>query len=397
MPKALEGVRVLETGSAIAGPIVGTFLGDMGAEIIKCEESAFGDTMRRAYPPLIDDISGYFLLSSRNKKSFTLNLRMPKGRDIYKELVKISDVVTENFTPGTMDEWGLGYEELRKVNPRIVMLSNSLYGSTGPFSKRPGLDFTAQAHSGIMSVTGDPDGPATMAGPALSDYIGGLMGTYGVLSALYFQQKTGLGQWVDNSMLEASAFTLAFRIPHYTRLGIVAGRKTSRGPGPLTRSYPTKDGDVFVVATPARRKDLLIAMGREDLQADPRFEGGRDTVISPEAAAELDRLVEEWCRDKPREEIIRLLLERDVIAAPVENVAELINDPQYVFRGAIVEVDHPDVGVVGYQGPVPQLSLTPPRIESPAPALGQHNDYVYRELLKLSQEQLDELRAEGVI
>ncbi|MDO8672806.1 MAG: CoA transferase [Dehalococcoidia bacterium] len=397
MPRALEGVRVLETGTLVAGPVVGTLLGDMGAEIVKVEEAAFGDTIRRSYPPLIDDISGYFLIMARNKKSCTLNLRMPKGQEIFKELVKVCDIVTENFTPGTMDDWGLGYEELRKVNPGIIMLSNSIYGGTGPYSKRPGLDWIAQAHSGIMSVTGDIDGPATMAGPAVSDYIGGLMAVYGVLSALHYKNRTGLGQWVDNSMFESSAFTMAWRVPHFTRLGIVAGRKGARGAGPLTRSFPTKDGDVFVVATPARRKELLEAMGREDLLADPRFQGDRYTVLGPEATAELERLVEEWCASKTREEIVEVLLARDVPGAPVKNVAELMSDYQFIARGALVEIDHPGVGRVQFQGPVPQLSLTPARVESPAPSLGQHNDYVYREILRLTQEQVDQMRADGVI
>lgn len=397
-PKALEGVRILEAGRFLAGPLVGTLLGDMGAEVIHYEDPAIGDPLRRAYPPLIGGKVGpYFLWLSRNKKSITLDLRRPQGQELFKELVGVSDVVIENFTPGTMAQWGLDYEQLKKINPRIIMLSVSAYGATGPYSNRPGIDHIIQAASGFMSVNGEPDGPPTFNGIAIADFVAGFTNTYAVLTAMYYKQKTGQGQWIDSALFDAAAFLLEHKILHYTAMGNTAWRQGSLGL-PLSRAFPAKDGDIFIVGSFAKSTSILLGViGRNDFIDDPRFPHQPSTPFDRDFAEEMDAAVEAWTLKHTLDEIESILVPLGIMCAPVNDVAGVVNHPQYRARGNLVEVEHPELGRMQFQGTAPKLSLTPGRVERFAPLLGEHNHYVYCDLLGHSQPEMDVWSEEGVI
>ncbi|MBE7518453.1 MAG: CoA transferase [Thermoflexaceae bacterium] len=397
-PQGLEGVRILESGRFFAGPLVGTLLGDMGAEVIRYEEPGIGDPLRRGYPPLIGGKVGpYFLWSARNKKSITLDLRKPKGQELFKDLVRVSDVVTENFTPGTMAQWGLDYEQLRKVNPEIIMLSVSAYGATGPYSDRPGIDHIIQAASGLMSVTGEPDGPPTFNGVAIADYVGGFTNTYAVLTALYYKLKTGRGQWIDSALFDAATFLLEHKVLHYTALGEMAWRQGSRGL-PLSRAYPAKDGEIFIVGSFAMRTSILLGViGREEFLDDPRFPKDRFTPFDRDFLEEIDAAVAAWTLSHAIDEIEQILIPLGIMCAPVNDVAAVVDHPQYRARGNLVEVEHPEVGTLRFQGTAPKLSLTPGRVKRAAPLLGEHNRYVYCALLGHTEAEMEAWAKEGVI
>ncbi|MBI2303603.1 MAG: CoA transferase [Chloroflexi bacterium] len=396
MPKALEGIRILESGRYFAAPLVGTLLGDMGAEVIRYEEPGQGDPLRYGYHPLVKGIGPYFLWSARNKKSITLDLRKKRGQELFKELAKISDVVTENFRPGTLAKWGLDYEEIRKVNPGIIMLSVSMYGATGPYAQRPGRDYIAQAASGLMSVTGEPDGPATFYGIAIVDYIAGFLNTYAVLTALHYKQKTGQGQWIDNSLLESAAFCMEHKILHFTSLGEVAWRKGARIATPGVRTYEAKDGDVLITGG-QQRAQLLKAIGREDILSHPLFPKHSRDPLDAKFIEDYEGAVAQWVKERTTKEIEEILVAADIEVAPVNTVADLVSHPQYQARNALVEVEHPTAGKLKFQGPAPKLSLTPGAVEKAAPLLGEDNDYVYGKLLGLNEQERENLKAEGVI
>ena len=396
-PDALEGIRILESGRFFAAPLVGTLLGDMGAEVIRYEEPGVGDLLRRAYPPLIGDKVGpYFLWSARNKKSITLDLRKPEGRDLFREIAAVSDVVTENFTPGTMERWGVGYDELRKVNPGIIMLSVSAYGATGPYAERRGVDHIMQAATGLMSISGEPDGPPTMSGIAIVDYVTGFMNTYAVQIALFHREKTGEGQWIDNSLFDTGTWMLEHKILHYTYMGEMAWRTGSRGQ-PMARAYEAKDGEVFIIGLFGGGSPVLEALGLTRFREDPRFPEGAARPVEVDLLNEIDAAVEDWTRSHTVAEIEETLLPLGVMLAPVNDVAAVVNNAQYEARGNLVEVEHPELGTMRFQGVAPKLSRTPGKVKSAAPLLGEHNDYVYRELLGHSESEIAAWRSQGVI
>ncbi|MEE8421928.1 MAG: CoA transferase [Dehalococcoidia bacterium] len=395
--KALEGIRILESGRFFAAPLVGTLLGDMGAEVIRYEEPGTGDPLRHGYPPLIDGKVGpYFLWSARNKKSITLDLRKPRGVELFKELVRVSDVVTENFTPRTMERWGLGYEELQKVNPKIIMLSVSAYGATGPYSDRPGIDHVIQAASGLMSITGEPDGPPTFMGIAIVDYVTGFMNTYAVQTALFHRERTGEGQWIDNSLFDTGTWMLEHKILHQTYMGEMAWREGSRG-RPLSRAYPARNGEVFIVGLFRGGNEVLNATGLERFLDDPRFPQGAARPVDRDVLDEMDAGLEEWTRAHTIAEIEEALLPLGVMMSPVNDVAAIVDHPQLAARGNIVEVEHPELGTLRFQGVAPKLSKTPGSVERPPPLLGEHNADIYGELLGYSEADIETLRADGVI
>ena len=398
MVKALDGIRVLECGRGFAVALVGTMYGDMGAEVIICEQPGGGNPLRHAYPPLIEDIGPEFLWSARNKKSMTLRLDTPQGQETFKRLVEISDVVTEDFTTGAMASWGLSFEDLKKINPGIIMVSITPYGQTGPYAHRPGVDETIQAHSGMMSISGDPDSPAVLYGVPLADIMGGFQSTYATLTALYHKENTGQGQYIDVSLLEAFAFCLEHKLLHFTKLGELAWRMGSRWVL-MARSFTAKDGDAFILAGAGRRgAAFFIAIGREDVFNDPRWpKGPYDRVSDPQALKDWDAIIAEWAKDKTVSEIVDFCVSQRIMATSVDNVAGLVANPQYTSRNALVEIEHPVAGKLKFQGVAANLMKTPGKVETPAPLLGQHNDYVYGSLLKYSQEEITKLVQERVL
>lgn len=395
MEKALSGVRVLGATRMLAGPYCEMLLADMGAEVLHIELPGRGDESRH-FAPLINGEGSCFIASNRNKKSITLDLRTPEGQEVFKDLVKVSDIVVENNRPGTMDKWNIGYKDLKEINPGIIMTSVSGFGQTGPYSQRAGLDIVAQAMGGLMFMTGEADGSPTRTGNAIGDFLGGLFATYGTLSALYYKQRTGKGQHVDAALLDSVIAVLENVIPNYVGLGKVTKRMGSRIPGVAPyNTFLAKDGYVVIgVSSNQIWKRFVEVIGRPELDDDPRFNSPTARVENVE---EVDRITQEWVSQKTVEEVVSILNEAGVICGPVYSVEQLIEDPHVKARDMAPEIEHPVVGKLRLSGITPKLSLTPGTIDSPPPALGEHNQEIYKGLLKYSDEKFNDLQNRGII
>lgn len=401
--KALQDIRVLDVTHAWAGPLVGMYLADMGAEVIHVERPGLGDMQRsvNVHGPGLDGENLVFLFINRNKKSITLDLKTPKGVEIFHELVKESDIVVENFTPGTVEKLGIGYDALSKLNPKIIMVSVSGFGQNGPYRNHHAYDLTAQAMSGLMSVTGFPDNPPLRSGGVVADQLGGLYGFCGVMTALYWREKSGRGQHVDVSLMDGASFMVSDRTVRYAavREPELIARMGNKYPFlPLTLCYPTKDGH-FTFRFPAGQDPFKIAkfIGREDLLQENEGEEPSDFMDGMALLSKIDAPLREFLADKTTDEAIKGLEEMGVACSPVLTIDKLIEDPQFKAREMLVEVDHPRIGKVKLPGIVPKLSETPGTIESPGPALGQHNENIYCGVLGYSKESLAKLQEENVI
>ncbi|MGI5912237.1 MAG: CaiB/BaiF CoA transferase family protein [Syntrophomonadaceae bacterium] len=396
MDMPLSGLRVLGATRLLAGPYVETLLADMGAEDLTIELPGVGDDNRNNFPQANGIIGTCFLASNRNKKSITLDLRTPEGQEIFRELVKISDIVVENNRPGTMAKWNIGYEQLKEINPGIIMASLSGYGQTGPYSQRTGVDIVGQAAGGLMSITGMKDGPPLRVGNALADYLGGLYATYGILSALYYREKTGKGQYIDTALVDSVVGVLENVVPNYNLLGMIQQRNGSRiGSTAPYNCFSAKDGYVVIGVTGDVLWNRLVqVMGREDLLDDPRFQTAPKRV---ENADLVDEVTQAWVSEKTVDEVVSLLAEVGVPCSRVNDAQTLLSDPQIMAREMLVDVEYPGVGKFKVPGITPKLSLTPGRIYSNPPTLGQHNDEVYRGLLNFSDEKMNALREKGII
>ena len=398
MAKALEGIRVLDCGHAIAGPTVGMCLADMGAEVIHVEPPDIGDYVRHfcALNVFVKDETPWFLFYNRNKKSITLNLKSAEAQEIFKELVKQSDVVIENFVPGTMDSFGLGYWILKEVNPGIVMVSISGFGQNGPYRDRGGFELVAQAMGGLLSVTGDPDRPPARAGGNVADSLTGIFGAYGALTALFHKERTGQGQWVDLSLMDSLSCLVGDRILSYANLGedILGEVATRRGnylPGYGYVLFKSKDDRYFVLMT--HRKPVLEKLagelGRKELlDLDP---------LNPSDIVKAQEIVAEWIGERTADEVFSTLERLDVVFGQVLTIDEVANNPQFLAREMLVEVEHPTLGRIKIPGIVPKLSLTPGSVETSSPALGQHNEEIYQGLLGYSREELERLKEKKAI
>jgi crotonobetainyl-CoA:carnitine CoA-transferase CaiB-like acyl-CoA transferase len=295
-----------------------------------------------------------------------------------------------------MDKWNIGYKHLQEINPGIIMTSISGFGQTGPYANRPGLDIVAQAMGGVMYITGEQDGPPLRTGNALGDFMGGLFAVYGTLTALYYREKTGLGQHVDVSMLEGVMAVLENVIPNYSALGTVAARMGSRIPGVAPyNSYKAKDGYVVIgVSSNAIWKRFVQAIGRTELENDPRFATAPLRVANVD---EVDAITQAWVGERTTAEVVEVLNDAGVICGPIYSVDKMLEDPHILAREMVVEIEHPIAGKYKAHGVTPKLSLTPGSIDSPPPTLGQHNDEVYRGLLQYSEEKMKALSERGVI
>lgn len=395
MAKALSGLRVLGVTRMLAGPYAEMLLADMGAEVIHIELPGVGDDSRH-FAPLINGEGSCFIASNRNKKSITLDLRKEEGKEVFKDLVKISDIVFENNRPGTMDKWGIGYKQLKQINPSIIMTSISGFGQYGPYKDRAGLDIIAQAMGGLMFMTGEKDGPPTRTGNAMGDFLGALFAVYGTLSALYYREKTGQGQHVDAALLDSVIAVLENVIPNYSTLGTITTRMGSRIPGvaPYNR-YRAKDGYVVIgVSSNVLWERFAKAIGKPELIDDPRFSSPSLRVSNVD---EVDRITQEWVSTKTVDEVVEILNDAGVICGPIYSVDQLIEDPHIKAREMVVEIEHPVIGKYKDSGITPKLSLTPGSVDSPPPLLGQHNDEIYRGLLGYSDEKVKALKEKGVI
>jgi crotonobetainyl-CoA:carnitine CoA-transferase CaiB-like acyl-CoA transferase len=393
---ALEGIRVLDLTRVLAGPFATMMMADMGAEVIKIEIPGKGDDSR-AFGPFMNGQSLYYMNLNRNKKGVTLDLKKDEGKEIFLEMVKVSDVVVENYRPGTMEKLGLGYEVLKDVNPGIVYAAVSGFGHYGPYMKRPGYDIIGQAMGGLMSTTGWPGGEPTRTGTAMGDVLGGLSVTIGILAALKNRDFTGKGQKVDVSLVDSVVASMEI----ITQIYLAEGRLPERIGNRYETVYPydsfkAKDGSLVIGAGNEKLYQMLCQlMGMPHLASDDRF----NTIPKRnQRHVELKAIIEEWCADKTVEELVDMLLAAGVPAAPIYNVAQVVKDPHIAkAREMFVDVKHPKAGDTTLTGCHIKLYDTKPCIRRPAPLLGQHNQQVYSELLGMSDEGLEQLKAKGVI
>ena len=395
----LDGIRVLEVGTLISGPFAGRLLGDMGAEVIKIEPPGAPDPLRTWGQAELNGHHFFWTVHARNKKAVTLDLRVPRGRELFLELAEKSDIVVENFRPGTLEKWGLGYDVLRERNRGIILVRVSGYGQTGPDAHKAGYASVAEAASGLRHMNGFPGGPPPRLALSLGDSLAGMFAAQGALAALYRRTVTGDGQVVDAALTEACLAVQESTIPDYDVGGVVRGPSGTRLEGIAPSNiYPTADGSWVVIAanqdTVFRR--LCQAMGQPELATDERF---ADHVARGRNQDELDKIIGAWAGSREPGDIIATLSEAGVIAGPINTVAEVVEDPQLLARGMIA--DHWDERIgrnVKGPGVIPVLTETPGTIRRAGSAHpGQHNDEIIGALLGHTEAELHQLRAEGVL
>ncbi len=399
-PGPLAGVRVVELGMLLAGPFTGRLLGDMGAEVIKVEPPGQPDPMREWGKARYEGRSLWWPVQSRNKKCVTLNLRTEQGQKLLLELVKHSDVLVENFRPGTLERWNLAPAELWESNPKLVIARISGYGQTGPYAPRAGFASVAEAMGGIRYINGFPGEPPPRIHISLGDSLSGMYAAQGILAALYKRDALGFdrGQVVDVSLMEACFSLLESTVTEYDRLGIV------RGPGGTglegvapSNIFKSSDGKWVVIAANADKVfgRLCEAMGQAELADDPRFS---THLARGEHQEEIEGIVSDWAGARDAAEIDRVLNEAGVICGPIYTIADIFEDEQFKARDMLLEHEDPEFGPYIGPGLVPKFSETPSAVRWSATwEDGSHNADVYGGLLGLSQSDLDELRAEGVL
>ena len=396
----LAGVRVIELGTLLAGPFSGRLLGDLGAEIVKVEDPTHPDPIREWGQARYEGRSLWWPVQSRNKKCVTLNLRTERGQELLLELVRRADVVTENFRPGTLERWNLGFERMSAVNPGIILARVSGYGQTGPYAERAGFASVAEAMGGLRYINGFPGEPPPRLHISLGDSLAGMFAAQGILAALYWRDGagSGLGQVVDVSLLESSFALLESTVPEYDRLGIVRGPSGTglKGVAP-SNIFKSRDDTWMVIAANADKvfRRLCDAMGRPGLADDERF---ATHLARGDNQEELEGIVAEWAGRHDAAEIDRILNDAGVICGPIYTIADIFEDPQFRARDMLLEHVDPEFGPYIGPGIVPKLSETPGAVRWSATwERGSHNREVYGDQLGLSDQELDGLREEGVI
>lgn len=397
-PRPLAGKRVLDCATFIAGPTCATLLGEFGAEVIKLELPGVGCPLRQFGTMTEIGMSLPWLSEARNKKSLTLDLRMPEGAAILKQLASQSDVLVENFQPGTLERWGLGWDNLHPINPALVMVRISAYGQTGPYRDRPGFGRIANAFGGLSYLAGYPDRPPVTPGSAtLPDYLSGLYGALGALLALRVAEQSGVGQVVDIGLYEGIFRILDELAPAYAYGGFVRERM---GPGTVNAvphsHYPTVDGKWIAIACTNDKifQRLAVLMGRPELAGD----GCWGTSAKRQAAREaVDAWVAEWTSTQTAADLLRRCDEGQVPCGPLLSIADIFADPHYAARENIAHLPVAGLGTVKVPNVVPRLGVTPGSVESAGPPLGAHTDEILTQLLGLGAQQLDDLRARKVI
>src|SRR5919202_5080934 len=383
--RPLEGVRVVEMGSLLAGPFCGQLLGDFGAEVIKVEPPGKGDPMRIWGRHRKEGRTLWWPIIARNKKSVTLNLREEEGQDLARRFISGADVLVENFRPGTMERWGLGYEELSEINPRLVMVRVSGYGQTGPYRDQAGFGSIGEAMGGIRHVTGFPDRPPPRVGISLGDSLAATFGALGAVSALYNREaKSGRGQIVDVAIYEAVLALMESTIPEYALAGHVRGRTGAILPFVApSNTYPTKEGDYVVIGANA---DTVFgrfakAVGHPEWADSERYATHNARGENQE---ELDGMISDWTGHRTAEEVLEAMKAASVPAGKLFTAEDMLSDEQYAARRNIVEVEDPDIGPFPMQNVVPRLTETPGEVRWTGPKLGQHNDEIYTQVLGMS-------------
>lgn len=393
---ALSGIRILDLTRVLAGPFCTMLLGDMGAEIIKIEVPGQGDDSRR-YPPFIGKESAYFMNLNRNKKSIVMDLKHPKAKQLFLDLVKKSDVVFENFRPGTMDKLGLGYETLKALKPDLVYSCISGFGHSGLYRDLPGYDIIGQAMGGIMSITGWPDSPPTRTGTAIADVLAGLSACIGILTSLLAVRNGKKGQKVDISLVDSVVSAMETIIQIY----IVENRVPQRTGNRYEFIYPydsfkTRDGWVIIAVGNNKLWDVFCkAINQESLLDDPEFKDNYDRVKAHE---KIMKIVEKWTKPQTVKEIVDFLSSKKIPCAPVYTVKDVVEDDHIAnARRMIREIDHPVAGLMKVIGSPINLSETPPEVLTPAPLLGQHTASVLSDILNLTEDDIASLKKEKAI
>lgn len=393
----LAGLKILDAGNMIAGPLAATQMADFGADVIKVELPQLGDSMRH-WSPIKNGKSLWWKVIGRNKKLVTLALSKPEGRDLFLELVKTADIVIENFRPGTFERWGLSYEKLQTVNPGLVMIRVSGFGQTGPYSSKGGYGTIAEAFSGVPSFTGFPDKPPTLPGFPLADSLAATFSAMAAMFAIYKRdQGDGKGQEIDVSLYEPLFRLVEAQVIGFDQLGLVKERIGNRLAEDSPRNtYETKDGRWLGISASSQKtyERLAVAIGRPDLITDVRFV---NNALRCDNADALDEIIAKWVKSYALEEVMALFEEHQVVAGPVLNIQDIFNDPQYLFRKNIVEVQDDDFGTVKMQNVVPLFSDTPGKVRHSGGELGKDNREIYIESLGMSEQRYQELLNQGVI
>ncbi|WP_085994268.1 CaiB/BaiF CoA transferase family protein [Oceanobacillus senegalensis] len=393
----LEGIRVLELGTLLAGPFTGRLLGDFGAEIIKIEAPDKADPLRE-WGQEKDGVGLWWPIQSRNKKSITLNLRLEEGQETFKELVKKSDIIIENFRPGTMEKWNLSYEELSEINPGIIMTRTSGYGQTGPYKERAGFGSVGEAMGGIRYVTGFPDRAPSRIGISIGDTLAALFATIGTLTALNERHHSGKGQIVDTAIYESVFSVMESLIPDYLLAGYIRERMGNILPNVAPSNiYFTKDETYIVIGANANGvfKRLCEAMGDPELFENPKF---HTHLARGENQTELDEIIEGWTKQHDSKEILDLLAKKGVPSGLIYSAKDIVEDPHYQEREMIIKKEHPQIGEFPMPGVVPKLSRTPGQVKSVgAESIGKHNEEVYCGLLNYDVERFHGLKEKNVI
>ncbi len=392
----LRGIKVIEVGQLIAGPFCGQYLADFGAEVIKIEPPGVGDAMRQWGNVRIDGRTLWWPIIARNKQSVTLDLRQSQGQAILKQLAAKADILVENFRPGTLERWGLGFETLSAVNPGLIMVRVTGYGQTGPYAQRAGYASVGEALGGLRYLSGFPDRPPSRAGISLGDTLAGLHGALGALMALQHRHATGKGQVVDCAIYESVLAVMESLISEYHKGGYVRERSGSflKGLAP-SNVYPTRDGSIVIGAnqdTVFRR--LCQAMERPELADDPRY---RDHAARGEHQTELDDLIGQWTQTQGIAELVERLAHHGVPAGPLYRAPEMLADPHFKARDAITYIEDPHLGEVAMQSPFPQLSESKGAVHHTGPALGEHTEAVLQQWLGMDAPAIAALRQRGVV
>jgi CoA:oxalate CoA-transferase len=393
--KPLENVKVLDLTRVLAGPYASMMMADFGADIIKIEAPKTGDDSR-AFGPFVGKESAYFMSLNRGKRSMTLNLKEPEACNIFREMVTKADIVLENYRPGTMEKFGLGYEELKKLNPKIIYTACSGFGHTGPYSSKPAYDVIVQGMGGIMSITGQENGEPTRVGASVGDLTAGLFAVIGTLTALYHREVTGIGQKVDVAMLDCQVAILENAISRYLTSGIVPGPIGNRHPSITPfEGFKAKDGYVII----AVGNDRLWAkfcelIGRQDLTKDERFISNSKRTENQKA---LKVILDTVFPAKTVDEWLAAIDEAGIPCGPINTIDRVLKDPQVLARDMIVEIEHPIAGKFKMPGVPIKLSETPGAVEKPAPLLGQHTEEILQEMLGFTKAKVAALREQGVL
>jgi formyl-CoA transferase len=390
-------VRVVETGQLIAGPFCGQLLGDFGAEVIKIEPPNTGDPLRSWRRMNGDGPSLWWPVIARNKKSITLDLRQAAGQELARKLIGDADVLIENFRPGTMEKWNLGYELLAATNPRLVMARMSGFGQTGPYREQAGFGSIGEAMGGLRYVTGYPDLPPSRMGISIGDTLTALFGALGVLSALLARENTGRGQVVDAALYESVLAVMECLITEFDKSGVVRTRSGATLPGVAPSNvYPCADGGSIVIGANGNGvfSRLCQAMEQPELTAPGKFATDEERGARQ---AELDQIISAWTSRMPSNAVLERMRQFAVPAGLIYRAPEMIADPHFAAREAILEVRDAVLGTIKMQGIFPRLSETPGKFRASAPTLGQHNEEIYLGMLGLSAEELRDLRRRNVV